>query len=188
MPEPSVPWLTYARFGLHAILALIVMYTDLKERKIYNVVVYPAFLLGLLLAAIDAYQIHNVTPAEGWWRPLASSFGGAFFGFFIFLSTFMVNGTGGGDVKLVAAGGALLGFPMILFVLMYALLSGMVIGLSAIIWQGNLWNFIKRMFSFRDWMKKEGGLEKSYYQVPMGAAYAIGTAWAFAMQVWVEPQ
>lgn len=181
MPDPSVNWLTYARFGLHAVLALIVMYTDLKERKIYNAVVYPAFLAGLLLACVDAYMVQKYHPEESWWLPLAQSFGGAFFGFFIFLSTFLVNGTGGGDVKLVAAGGALLGFPLIVFVLMFALLSGIVIGMSAIIWQGNLWNFTKRMFNFREWAKKEGGLENSFYKVPMGAAYAIGTAWAFAM-------
>ena len=181
MPDPSVNWLTYARFGLHAVLALIVMYTDLKERKIYNVVVYPAFLLGVLLAIIDAIKVSKDHPEETWWLPLAISLGGAFFGFFIFVTAFVVNAAGGGDVKLATAGGALIGFPLIIFVLMYTFLVGLVIGIGAVIWRGQFTDFLKRMFRFREWAKKEGGLENSFYQVPMGAAYAIGTAWAFAM-------
>lgn len=184
MSEQSIEWLTYARFGLHAILCLLVMYSDLKERKIYNVVVYPAFLAGILLACVDSYMVHKLFPDEGWWRPLAQSLGGAFFGFFMFVIFFMFNAAGGGDVKLATAGGSLVGFPMIIHVLMYSFLVGMIIGLSVVIWNGNLWNLTKRMFSFRQWAKKEGGMDTSFYLVPMGAAYAIGTAWAFVMVFW----
>ena len=180
-------WITIAQISIHTVMALISMYTDLKSRKILNVVVYPAFLAGLILASIDAWLLMKNHPDMEWWLPLAKCFGGAFFCFFIFVSTFIVNGTGGGDVKLLTAGGMLLGFPMILFVMMYALLTGLIIGLAVIIWQGNLWAFTKRMFSFRDWVKNQGGgLETSFYRVPMGAAYAIGTAWAFAMIDWMD--
>ena len=178
-------WITILQLTIHTIMALISAYTDLKYRKILNVVVYPAFLAGMALASVDAYILTKNHPDIEWWLPLAKCFGGAFFGFFIFLTTFLLNGAGGGDVKLLTAGGALLGFPMILYVMMYALLTGLMIGLAVIIWQGNLWAFTKRMFSFRSWIKNQGGgLENSFYRVPMGAAYALGTVWAFAMVDW----
>jgi prepilin peptidase CpaA len=62
------------------------------------------------------------------WQGLAASSGGAVLGFAIFLAVYCLGGMGGGDVKLMAAFGALLG-PM--GILTAALLTAVIGGLMA---------------------------------------------------------
>lgn len=73
---------------------------DLRRGAISNWVNLTAIAGGLLY-----HSIH-----QGW-RGLAASSGGAVLGFAIFLVVYCLGGMGGGDVKLMAAFGALLG-PM----------------------------------------------------------------------------
>jgi prepilin peptidase CpaA len=90
---------------------------DLRRGAISNWVNLTAIAGGLLY-----HSIH-----QGW-RGLASSSGGAVLGFAVFLVVYAMGGMGGGDVKLMAAFGALLG-P--LGILTAAVLTSVIGGLMA---------------------------------------------------------
>jgi prepilin peptidase CpaA len=71
---------------------------DVARRQISNWIPCAAFLSGLLLQIL----LHG-------WRGLGSSLLGALAGFGVFLLFYLLGGMGGGDVKLMAGFGALLG-------------------------------------------------------------------------------
>jgi prepilin peptidase CpaA len=90
---------------------------DLRRGAISNWVNLAAIAGGLLY-----HSIH-----QGW-LGLASASGGAVLGFAVFLAAYCMGGMGGGDVKLMAAFGALLG-P--LGILTAAVLASVIGGLMA---------------------------------------------------------
>jgi prepilin peptidase CpaA len=90
---------------------------DLHRGVISNWVNLSAIAGGLLYHALH----------QGW-RGLAMACGGALLGFAIFLAAYCLGGMGGGDVKLMAAFGALLG-P--LGILTAAVLASVIGGLMA---------------------------------------------------------
>ena len=97
---------------LHAVV------TDLRARRISNRTTYPAMLAGL--AANTAF---------GGWEGLSASGMGLLVGLGIMLIPFVMGAMGAGDVKLMAAIGALKGPHFVLTVAVYAALAG---GLLAI--------------------------------------------------------
>jgi prepilin peptidase CpaA len=108
-----IPWLAVIVGGLIAAI------TDIRERKVYNLLTYPLFLSGLIFH----------TAVSGGWG-FATSLGGALFGFLILLAPCFLGGIGAGDVKLLAAIGAWLRVPIIIHVF---ILAGLAIGLWSIV-------------------------------------------------------
>jgi prepilin peptidase CpaA len=100
--------------------------TDARSGKVFNVVTYPTALLGIGLS------FYSSPP-----NPLMSVFGLAtgllFFGFIR-----RISGMGAGDVKLMAALGALKGLPFLAYSTFYILCAAAVTGLILIAWQGRL--------------------------------------------------
>ena len=80
----------------------VALYFDLRERRIPNFLVLSGAALGVILQA--------VLPGS---FSLASSFAGFAFGLVILLPLFALGKFGAGDVKLLAALGALRGFSFI---------------------------------------------------------------------------
>lgn len=70
---------------------------DLRERRIPNALTVGGLLLGLAMRV------------PGGWEPVGTGLLGAAIAFAVGLPFFLVGGLGGGDVKLLAAGGAFLG-------------------------------------------------------------------------------
>lgn len=100
-----------------AVVAVAVV-TDLLHRKIYNKLTFPAMALGLVLnTAFDGLA------------GLMLAFGGLVLGGLIFLLPVAAGGRGAGDLKLLAAVGAL-GGPV--FVFWCALFTSMAGGLFAV--------------------------------------------------------
>ncbi len=114
------------------LLAISCSWIDAKWRIIPDVLTYPAMLVGIVL--------HALMPSS---CGMTTALSGGLYAFFstllpgIFLSVFALAGQkltgrdvlGWGDVKFVAATGALLGFPGALFVLLGGSLSGTVYGI-----------------------------------------------------------
>jgi prepilin peptidase CpaA len=92
------------------IVACIAVWTDLTTRRIPNLLTFPAMGAGLLMNAV----------ASGW-SGLLTAGGGLLVGFALFVLPVAFLGRGAGDLKLLAALGAL-GGP--LFAVWCALLTG----------------------------------------------------------------
>lgn len=100
--------------------------TDARWGKVYNLVTYPSALIGLGLS----FYLPPPTPFMSVLGLLA---GLVFFGFIR-----QISGMGAGDVKLMAALGALKGLPFLLYGTFYILCAATVTGLILIAWQGRM--------------------------------------------------
>jgi prepilin peptidase CpaA len=97
---------------------LYAVFTDLRVRRISNKLTYPAMLVGL---------VGNLV--IGGWGGLGHSMVGWSTGLAIMLIPFLLRAMGAGDVKLMAAIGAIKGPEFVLVAALYACLTG---GLLAI--------------------------------------------------------
>ena len=149
--------------------------TDLSTRRIPNRLTYPALLAGFALAF-----------ACGGDQPRMALAGFAFAGL-PFLVGFVFGGVGGGDVKLMAALGALLGWPLVLNMMIASLvLAGVGIVLGWI-WSGRIEGFIARAVlsgrflgigALREGVAALRDPLAPSRTIPFGAAAALGTSLA----------
>jgi prepilin peptidase CpaA len=93
---------------------------DLRRRRISNRVTMTGLAAGLLLGAIHAG-----------WCGLGEAFAGAALGFGLFLLIYCLGGMGAGDLKLMAAFGALLGPPGILLAAVLGAVAGALLAAGA---------------------------------------------------------
>lgn len=110
-----------------AVLVLVAAFTDIRSRLIPNPLVVAATIAGVSLNL----WLHG-------WHGLGQSALGLLVGFGLLLLPFLLRGTGGGDVKLLAAIGSLAG-PMntlVIFILMAV--SGGVMAVALLLWKGGL--------------------------------------------------
>ncbi|RPF53960.1 A24 family peptidase [Aquisalibacillus elongatus] len=106
------------------IVLIISFITDLKHRKIYNKVLFPALILALLLQPI-------FMGFDG----IISSILGLLLGFGILLIPYLMGGMGAGDVKLLAVIGAIKGPAFVLTTVVYMAVIGGVIGLAFLVFR-----------------------------------------------------
>jgi prepilin peptidase CpaA len=157
--------------------------TDLKWRRIPNPMVLTGLCVGL---ALNAWA--------GGLRGLGWSFLGAGLGLALFLPFFALGGMGAGDVKLLAAFGALLGPVDLLRVALAAALAGGLLALAAAAWQHRLlatFRAVGGLLTF--WVS--GGLRPAYewslenpaaLKIPYALPLAAG-AWLIVLARWSAP-
>lgn len=109
-----------------ALLAAICVYTDLRHGKIYNKLTYPAAVLGI---ALSFFQSHP-DPYQS-----AAGLAGALCLYGLLRK---YSGMGAGDVKLIAAIGALKGLAFVIFSSLYIFGFGCLAGLAVLAWKGRL--------------------------------------------------
>jgi prepilin peptidase CpaA len=100
---------------------------DLRAFRISNLLTLPLLLSGLLYHC-------TIAGTDG----LLSSLLGMLFGFAPLFLFYLMGGMGGGDVKLMAAVGAWLGVPLILYVFVVSALAAGVYGAILIVATGRL--------------------------------------------------
>jgi prepilin peptidase CpaA len=105
------------------LIASIAVYFDVRERRIPNRLVGPAMVLGLVL--------NLVAFGPG---GLLFSLTGLLLGGLLFLAPVALLGRGAGDLKLLAALGALCGPSVVLWTGLWAGVFGAVCALVALIW------------------------------------------------------
>ena len=155
--------LTALETGLLAVLA-ISAYTDVRTGLIYNAVTYPAIVAGLTATLLGA----GPGPAATIAGCLAG--GGTLYVMFAF------GWMGGGDVKLMAAVGAVVGFPLVLSVLFYSIFFGGAAAAALLAWRGQLGAVASDVAS----LACECGVEHARVparggSLPFGVAIALGT-------------
>lgn len=131
--------LTRPPVGIEFALVLAVLVatvTDLRSRRIPNWLTVGTLLLGFVLNALIAYP----SPLDGMWLA-AKGFGLAFA---MNLVMYMLHMTGAGDVKLLAAVGAMVGCSDFLGIFLLTALIGGVLAVILMLVKGRvrqtLWN------------------------------------------------
>lgn len=158
---------------LFAVL-LISLITDLKQRRILNIVTLPAMAVGVAYYSISA----------GWNGFLASG-AGLLLGIGLFLIPYLMGGMGAGDVKLLAAIGALKGTGFVFSSFLYTCLAGGAIALLILLKRRELSASMHRIMHaflfFRRNAESFSVLDKKelHHAFPYGVAIVIGTVTAF---------
>jgi prepilin peptidase CpaA len=165
------------QWGILGVLCVAV-YTDWREHKIFNWLTIPAILVGLLLSLL-----------LGGWPGLLDSLKGAGLGFAIMFLLFALGGMGGGDVKLMAAIGAWLGFSTTGSALIYTAIMGGVLAILFALRYGVLKKVLVRVWAalfalFLGGKAKDLLTESSAPPFPYGLAIAAGTLIALIKPLW----
>lgn len=167
-------------------LALVILTSlwDVRTGRIPNALTYPAILAGPLLALLP------------WAGPdVTSSLAGLAVALAPALVLWTLGALGGGDVKLLAAVGGLLGYPLILEGLFHSLVAATGMGLTLILWRGEGWAFGQRL-----WLalmavvvpKAPWPAWNTELRIPCAVAIALGTAWTLFLPAgqiggWMTP-
>jgi prepilin peptidase CpaA len=158
------------------IVLTVVTWTDLRSRRIPNIVVLPYLVIGLAVS-IRLHGLHGLTESL-----IGMVVGSAFFGFLAWM-----GGMGMGDVKLCAAIGVWIGASQMLLALVLTGIAGAVIAICWAIKGG----FVGEMFSNTGdllFSRKEKGLQPHpefvlenprSRKMPYAPAIAIGTLISF---------
>ena len=109
--------------------------TDLRQRRIPNLLTYSTILL-----AVVAYCV------IGGWDGLSHSLGGLAIGFAVFFLPYLLGGMGAGDVKLMSAVGAVLGFKQTVVCFLFIAVCGGIMALGFMIHRRNLKNTLLKTF------------------------------------------
>lgn len=157
------------------IVALIATTTDLWRQKIYNWLTLPAIVLGLVL-----------NPIQSGWAGLFDSVLGFLMAGLIYLVLGLLGAMRGGDVKLAAAVGALLGWKLTVSALYYGAILG---GIFAVFWSmyhGTLIKTLARVWRVLYAMAAPGmrpDLELRESETkPM--PYGVAISWGALVAVW----
>lgn len=122
---------------LKALLALVVIVAaifDLRSRRVPNWLTVSGLLLGILANTI-------LSGGEG----LRSSFEGLGLALLIYLPLYLLRGTGGGDVKLMAAVGAITGPGNWLRIFFLTVIFGAVAAIILILVKGRVRQTLRNM-------------------------------------------
>ncbi|WP_018923519.1 A24 family peptidase [Salsuginibacillus kocurii] len=159
------------------LLLAICVVTDVRNRKIYNKVVYPGLLFAFIFHTIQAG-----------WEGISHSFLGFLLGFGLLLIPYLMGGMGAGDVKLLAMVGAFKGAAFVFYTFIYMAIIGAVIALAIILFRrGFLKSLIYKFSSMKSGVKYSAGLSKQSLSAtyPYGVAIAGGAMISlFAEGVW----
>ncbi len=143
--------------------------------------VWIAILVGIAAIVDDLRRRHiaNWIPAAalaggfGWqigtngWMGWIYALGGVAAGFSVFLIFYLLGGMGGGDVKLMAGFGALLGAGGILWAALWTAGVGGILAVAAI-----AWNQLRRLLGTKTGNTTHNGEQKE--SIPYAPAIALG--------------
>ena len=167
-------------FHISAIaVAVVAALWDLRTRRIPNVLTFGSALLAIV---VHAYT--GGVSAAGW------SLVGWFVGVVFFLPIFALRGMGAGDVKLLAALGAWLGPGPIVWVALFSLVAGGVIGLLVALGYGYLTQALTNIWWMFSYWKAEG--PKPVPQVTLATqkgprlAYAVPVFAGLMVTLWLK--
>lgn len=132
-------------------------YFDLKERKIPNKITFAGILIGIL---INSY----LGGGTGLLRALL----GMFLGLTIFFVPFAMGGMGAGDVKLMGAIGALMGWRFLMMTALFSAVVGGIMVLFHLLYTGKLRETLKKMLygliNFLLWFATRLGYNETVYK------------------------
>lgn len=154
-------------------VAAVAACTDLRARRIPNLLTLPAAVGGLALNA--AFR-----GPEGLWASAA----GWGLGCALLLPLFLLRGLGAGDVKLVAALGALRGPEFVLFTCLWAGVVGGPMALAGLLRSRRLGLALAHLYLFK-FFPHPGGSFITAGRIPYAPAIALGALLAAGGVRWI---
>ena len=170
--------LTYS--GCALTCAIIAAITDVRERRIPNLLTGPAILFGLLLhLTLGGF-------AQLGWSLLAGLTAGG-----IFLLFFIAGGMGAGDVKLIAAIGCISGISSVRELLVATVIIGAVFALGLALARGRMTQLFKNVFQLLGHHSSHGLVEhpelnvrnRSMLRLPYALPIAAGCLTTLILQL-----
>ena len=166
--------MTYLPPLLLLIALLPALWFDLRQHRLPNWLTGTLLLLGLILNTV-LYS----------WQGLLDALGGAVLGLLIFLPFYLYKkGMGAGDVKMMAAIGAMLGIDDGLFCAASVLIIGSLYGLLYLVYKGGLIVSLRRYWLSllaRTWLAPEAN-EAANLNFPYAVAIASGVVFTLHSQ------
>lgn len=160
-------------FVLMGALAIAVT-TDIRARRIPNALTFPVLGLGFLLNALTSHSDGLVLSAQG-----------ALLGLAIMLPFHVLRGLGAGDVKLVAAIGALKGPEFVIYTFAWAAIFGGALALFGLIRSRRVGLAFSHLVFFRFFPRPDGTFI-SAGRLPYAPAIALGASMVLAGVRWVH--
>jgi prepilin peptidase CpaA len=143
-----------ALFSLVTVTLVVCVVTDVRARRIPDVVTWPSLALALGLRA----GLGGIGDLE---HGLLGGLAGAGLGLGLFgVVALAKRGLGWGDVKLMGAVGAALGLELTMAALLFTSLAGAVQAVAAVLYPGRT------------------NSDQTPRHIPYGVAIAVGSAWA----------
>jgi prepilin peptidase CpaA len=154
--------------------AFVAAVTDIWKFKVYNALTVPLLVSGLLYHGFQGDLTHSLV--------------GILFGFAALITLYLVGGMGAGDVKLMAAVGAWLGWPLTFYVFIASSLAAGIYSLLLVVLTGkvgetvvNLHIVWLRLSSIGRYLAADDRVEKEVLRsdrrrriIPFAAMVAIG--------------
>jgi len=169
------------RQGCLLALAIVCVYTDLARGKLYNWVTVGGLAVGLA----GAYLLDANLPG---FPHLINAALAAAVGAGILLVVYLMGSLGAGDVKMMAAVGALAPFAgragvssigFVIVALMYAALVGAAIAVCVLIWQRRLAQGLKSSLRALFTLRAKPADGAPVTTIPYGVAIGTGVVWAW---------
>jgi prepilin peptidase CpaA len=156
-------------------------FTDLRGWRIPNHLTFPGMAVGLALnfalATVEAGPVHGLSNGL-----VPAAAGGA--ALLVITAALAGAGTlGWGDVKLLAAVGALLRWPVALSALLYTILAGGVLAVVYGLWRGNLGAALSNLLPGRGRRGRSrigSAASPPRHRMPYAMAILAGVAWVLA--------
>ncbi len=158
------------------IVLLVCLFTDIKSRKILNIVTLPTILFGLVFNMYSMGMEGVVYSGEG-----------LLVGIALLIIPYLLGGMGAGDVKLLGAIGALMGSSFVFYSFIYTAILGGIIALLLIIKARGFINIMKSFLVNIVYFRSNLGSiiiskdKKSSISFPYGIAIVLGT---FCTLIW----
>ncbi len=156
--------------GGAVILCGAAAWCDLQYRRIPNALTLPAVVVALCL--------HGFTNG---WPGFLLALGGMLVASALVLPGYALGFTGAGDVKLLAAVGALLALPAALYAALLSLVLGGLLSVLLSVWRRNLSGLLKSTWGMGRWLAVRAtgapvaAPVASGKGVPLGVAIAVAT-------------
>lgn len=165
----------YAPGIVTATLVLIACFTDIRSRRIPNILV----LIGLVFGLIFNLYISQLPGLLDW--ALGFTAGMAFL-----IVPYLLGGMGAGDVKLLGMIGAIMGLPFVCYAFIFMALWGGLGALLALWRSGRMRILVMKLVNRELWAAMrtpEGATDKD--SLPYGVAIGLGVATTFLWRCWM---
>jgi len=154
------------------ILFAVACYGEIRWHRIPNWLTLAGMALGLGAGTITAG-----------FAGLADSALGLVVGGGVFLPFCLMGVIGGGDMKLMAATGAILGWPLVLYALTDTCMAGGLLALVIMAWNGVLLTTLTNAFRILVGMPRQNRGLRNPPMVPYGLAIAAGTLFSLFFRI-----